>query len=201
MLSHFLTNSTLTVWRRYRSPVPPCKPSWSPSSWGPERPEGRWQWGGRSPWWPGAVVPRRGRPLWPASPGGRVGGSGPQQHSLGLEQLGVGHALQPAGQQLEGAALRQQHEQAVQGLDQVWVALHVQELQAQICNGAEERGQGSVTAPGLPGNRPARGLCFRGRQGLPTARHTHPLLQGHLACPWGIPPLSSCPSVLNEPSA
>lgn len=63
-----------------------------------------------------------------------------RQHSLGLQQLGVGHALQPVGEQLEGAALGQQHEQAVEGLDQVRVVLHVQQLQAQICRRAEVRG-------------------------------------------------------------
>lgn len=52
------------------------------------------------------------------------------QHSLSLQQLRVGHTLEPVREQLEGTALGQQHEQAVQGLDQVWVVLHVQQLQA-----------------------------------------------------------------------
>ena len=76
-------------------------------------------------------VPRRARPR------PRAG------HSLGLQQLGVGDALQPVGQQLEGAALWQQHEQAIQGLDQVRVVLHVQQLQAQVC-GREGRGSGRL---------------------------------------------------------
>lgn len=52
------------------------------------------------------------------------------QHSLSLQQLRVGHTPEPVREQLEGTALGQQHEQAVQGLDQVWVVLHVQQLQA-----------------------------------------------------------------------
>lgn len=52
------------------------------------------------------------RPLWleprlvaePMSQGGR-GQQAAAQHSLGLQQLGVGHALQPVGEQLEGTAL------------------------------------------------------------------------------------------------
>ena len=75
-------------------------------------------------------VPRRARPRPRA------------RHSLGLQQFGVGDALQPVRQQLEGAALWQQHEQAIQGLDQVRVALHVQQLQAQVCGRAEGRGSG-----------------------------------------------------------
>lgn len=71
----------------------------------------------------------------------------PRRHSPGLEQLRLGHALQPVREQLEGAALRQQHEQAVEGLDQVRVVPHVQELQAQICGRAEARGQGSAFPP------------------------------------------------------
>lgn len=71
------------------------------------------------------------------------------QHSLGLQQLGVGHALEPVRKQLEGTALGQQHEQAVQSLDQVWVVLHIQQLQAQVCGREEVRGQGSeVRDPG-----------------------------------------------------
>lgn len=69
-------------------------------------------------------------------------GSSPAQRLLGLQQLRVRHALEPVGEQLEGAALGQQHEQAVQGLDQVWVVLHIQQLQAQIYGRAEVRGQG-----------------------------------------------------------
>lgn len=69
-------------------------------------------------------------------------GSAGAQHSLGLQQLRVGHTLEPVGEQLEGTALGQQHEQAVQGLHQVRVVLHVQQLQAEICSGAEVKGRG-----------------------------------------------------------
>lgn len=58
-------------------------------------------------------------------PGTEAEGTVPSPHSLSLQQLGVGHALEPVGEQLEGAALGQQHEQAVEGLDQVWVVLHI----------------------------------------------------------------------------
>lgn len=71
------------------------------------------------------------------------------QHSLSLQQLRVGHALEPVRQQLEGTALRQQHEQAIQGLDQVRVVLHIQQLQAQICSRAEGRRQGSWACSGI----------------------------------------------------
>lgn len=50
------------------------------------------------------------------------------QHSLSLQQLRVGHTLEPVREQLEGTALGQQHKQAIQGLDQVWVVLHIQQL-------------------------------------------------------------------------
>lgn len=71
------------------------------------------------------------------------------QHSLSLQQLRVGHTLEPVREQLEGTALGQQHEQAVQGLDQVRVVLHVQQLQAQICSRAEGRCQGSWACSGI----------------------------------------------------
>lgn len=59
-----------------------------------------------------------------------LGLGGRFQTVFSLQQLRVGHTLEPVREQLEGTALGQQHEQAVQGLDQVWVVLHVQQLQA-----------------------------------------------------------------------
>lgn len=59
------------------------------------------------------------RPWW----GGRPCGG---WDLLSLHELGVGHTLQAVGEELEGTALREKHEQAVQGLDQVGVVLHVQ---------------------------------------------------------------------------
>lgn len=57
-------------------------------------------------------------------------------HILGFincpHELWVGHAPQAVGEQLEGLALWQQHQQAIQCLYQVWVVLHIQELQAQV---------------------------------------------------------------------
>ncbi len=51
---------------------------------------------------------------------------------LGREELDAGDALQAAVQRLEGVALRQQHQQPVQRLEQRRAALRVQQLQPQI---------------------------------------------------------------------
>lgn len=45
------------------------------------------------------------------------------------------------GEELEGAALGQQHQQAVESLDQVGVVLHIQQLQAEIWKRTEEDGK------------------------------------------------------------
>lgn len=110
----------------------------------------------------------------------------PEQHSLGLQQLGVGHALEPVGEQLEGAALGQQHKQAVEGLDQVWVVLHVQQLQAQICGRAEGR-SGAWHYPtlhlSLARGGPARWPWLGARHGPLNSQTCLPLLHQCLALP------------------
>jgi len=57
-------------------------------------------------------------------------------HVLGLvhspHELWVGDTAQAVGEQLEGLALWQQHQQAIQSLDQVGVVLHIEQLQAQV---------------------------------------------------------------------
>lgn len=76
---------------------------------------------------------------------GGVGWSSPAadgpspRHLRGLHELGVGDALQAVGEELEGAALGQQHQEAIESLDQVGVVLHIQQLQAEIW---ERRGRG-----------------------------------------------------------
>lgn len=47
-------------------------------------------------------------------------------------EFGVGDAAQTMGEQLEGLALGQEHQEAVQSLDQVGVVLHVEQLQTQV---------------------------------------------------------------------
>uniref|UniRef100_A0A2D4J6U3 Uncharacterized protein n=1 Tax=Micrurus lemniscatus lemniscatus TaxID=129467 RepID=A0A2D4J6U3_MICLE len=49
-----------------------------------------------------------------------------------LHEFRVWDALQPVGEELESVALGQEHEQPVEGLEEVRVAFHVQQLQAEI---------------------------------------------------------------------
>lgn len=67
------------------------------------------------------------------------------QHLRGLHELWVGYALQAVGEELEGAALGQQHQQPIESLDQVGVVLHIQQLQAEIWERTEE-GEGRENA-------------------------------------------------------
>lgn len=131
------------------------------------------------------------RPLW-TCPCSEAEGAGPSCHLLGLQQLGVGHALEPVGEQLEGAALGQQHEQAVEGLDQVRVVLHVQQLQAQIC-GRQRAGSGVSHCCTLH-----LGMARRGPASWPWHRTKQGLLNSHsylrpvaLSCPHDLTVLSS----------
>lgn len=121
-------------------------------------------------------------------------------HLRALHELRVGDTLQAVGQQLEGAALGQQHQQPVECLDQVGVVLHVQQLQAQVC---KRRGRGwrstLLPAPIVP--TCWDGCSFEGRCSSDPTAVTPPRVPKSTS--WGpsIPPPWHLPAQCSAPHA